>query len=69
MNYLGIDVSKATSRYVFLDNAGEKLTKPFTLDNHHQDFTKLLERLKELNLPADNILVGIEATGIWWENL
>ena len=69
MNYLGIDVSKSTSRYVFLDNDGEKFTKSFTLDNNQQDFTKLLERLKELNLPPENILIGIEATGIWWENL
>lgn len=69
MNYLGIDVSKSTSRYVFLDNDGEKFTKPFTLENNLQDFSKLLEHLKELNLSADNLLVGIEATGIWWENL
>lgn len=69
MNYLGIDVSKATSRYVFLDNAGERFTKPFTLDNNHQDFANLLSRLKELNLSPQNILIGIEATGIWWENL
>ena len=69
MNYLGIDVSKANSRYVFLDNSGERFTKPFTLDNHQQGFTKLLERLKEQNLLPENILIGIEATGIWWENL
>jgi transposase len=69
MNYLGIDVSKATSRYVFLDNDGEKLIKPFTLDNGHNDFNKLLDRLKELTLLPDNLLIGIEATGIWWENL
>lgn len=69
MNYLGIDVSKATSRFVFLDNDGEKLTKSFTLNNTHEDFNKLLLRLKELNLSTDNLLIGIEATGIWWENL
>jgi len=69
MNYLGIDVSKSTSRYVFLDNDGEKFTKSFTLDNNQQDFIKLIERLKELNLSPENILIGIEATGIWWENL
>ena len=69
MNYLGIDVSKANSRYVFLDNDGEKLVKPFTLDNGHNDFNKLLDRLKELTLLPDNLLIGIEATGIWWENL
>ncbi|OGX37121.1 MAG: hypothetical protein A3D87_00465 [Omnitrophica WOR_2 bacterium RIFCSPHIGHO2_02_FULL_50_17] len=69
MNYLGIDVSKATSRYVLLDNDGEKAAKPFTLDNNQQAFAKLLERIKELNLQPDGLLIGIEATGIWWENL
>ena len=69
MNYLGIDVSKSTSRYVLLDNDGEKSTKPFTLENNQQAFTQLLDRLKELNLQPDNLLIGIEATGIWWENI
>lgn len=69
MNYLGIDVAKATSRYVLLDNDGEKSAKPFTLDNNQQAFTQLLERLKELNLHPEGLLIGIEATGIWWENL
>ena len=69
MNYLGIDVCKSSSRYVFLDNDGEKFTEPFTLQNHQQDFLKLLERFKELNLLPENLLIGIEATDIWWENL
>ncbi len=69
MNYLGIDVSKATSRLVILNNEGEKLTKPFTLQNNDQGFNKLLSRLEELNLTPNNLLAGIEATGIWWENL
>jgi transposase len=69
MNYLGIDVSKSTSRYVLLDNDGEKTVKPFTLDNNQQAFTQLLERFKELNLQPEGLLIGIEATGIWWENL
>ena len=69
MNYLGIDVSKSTSRYVLLDNDGEKSTKPFTLENNQQAFIELLDRLKELKLQPDNLLIGIEATGIWWENI
>jgi transposase len=69
MNYLGIDVSKSTSRYVLLDNDGERAAKPFTLDNNQQAFAKLLERVKELNIQPDGLLIGIEATGIWWENL
>ena len=69
MNYLGIDVSKSASRYVFLDNNGEKLTKSFTLQNAQQHFQDLLSRLRKLDLNAENLLIGIEATGIWWENL
>ena len=46
MNYLGIDVCKSSSRYVFLDSDGERLTKPFTLQNYQQDFNKLLGRFK-----------------------
>ena len=61
--------SKSTSRYVFLENNGEKLTKAFTLQNSHQHFQDLLSRLQKLNISADNLITGIEATGIWWENL
>lgn len=69
MNYLDIDVSKSTSRCVILDNDGEKLSKTFTLQNNSQDFNKFLNRLEELNLSADNLLIGLETTAIWWENL
>lgn len=69
MHYLGIDVSKSSSRFVILDDAGERFAKAFTLQNNNQDFNELLSRLKELNLSPDNLLAGIEATGIWWENL
>lgn len=69
MYYLGIDVSKSTSRFVFLDNNGERFAKAFTLQNSKQDFTKLLSRLADLKLTPHNLLIGIEATSIWWENL
>ena len=69
MNYLGIDVSKSTSRYVLLDDDGEEAVKPFTLNNDQQGFTKLIQRFKELKLTPEHLLIGIEATGIWWENL
>ncbi len=69
MFYLGIDVSKKTHRFVILDNEGEKVTKPFSLQNTQEDFQKLLKRLKELNLSPENTLAGLEATGSFWENL
>jgi len=69
MNYLGIDISKSTSRCVFLDNNGEKLSKAFTLQNNTINFNKLLSRIDSLSIKSDDLLIGIEATGIWWENL
>jgi transposase len=69
MFYLGIDVSKSSSRYVMLDNEGEKFTQPFSLSNDKDSFAKLLLKIEKLNIKAKNILAGIEATGIWWENL
>ena len=69
MYYLGIDIAKVNGRYVTLDNNGEKFAKPFTLQNSSQNFNKLLSRFKEMKLNPDNLLIGIEATGIWWENL
>ena len=69
MFYLGIDVAKKTHRFVILDNEGEKLTKPFSLQNTQEDFQKLLKRLKELDLSFENTLAGLEATGSFWENL
>ena len=69
MHYLGIDISKSNARYVFLNDNGEKFTKSFTLQNNNNDFKNLLSRLNKLNLNPDNLLIGIEATGILWENL
>jgi transposase len=69
MFYLGIDIAKSSARYVLLDNDGEKTHKAFTLRNSIDDFNELLFTLKKLNLNHQNLLIGIEATGILWENM
>jgi len=69
MYYLGIDVSKASSRVVILNDNGEKHAKPFSIENDKSGFQTLLEQLKTLNISKNDCLAGIEATGIWWENL
>mgnify|MGYP000624973298 CR=1 FL=1 len=69
MFYLGIDVSKKTHRFAVLDSEGKRVTKSFSFQNTQQDFQKLLKQLKELDLSADNTFAGMEATGIFWENL
>lgn len=68
MFFLGIDVSKKTARYLILDEAGSKL-KSFTLENDRESFESLPERLESLSIGKDNLLIGIEATGGFWENI
>jgi transposase len=65
---LGIDVSKKSCRYFILNEEGQKL-KSFSLDNTHEAFQNLLERLKDLPIPKEKLLIGLEASGGFWENL
>jgi transposase len=65
---LGIDVSKKSCRYFILNEEGQKM-KSFSLDNTHEAFQNLLERLKGLPIPKEKLLIGMEASGGFWENL
>jgi transposase len=68
MFYLGIDVSKKSCRYLLLNQEGQK-TKSFSLDNTHEAFQNLLKRLEDLSIPKEDLLMGLEASGGFWENL
>jgi len=68
MFHLGIDVCKKTARYLILNEEGKKL-KAFTLNNDKTSLESLPERFKNLSIPRDNLLIGIEATGGFWENI
>jgi len=68
MFHLGIDVSKKSARYFILDESGSKL-KAFTLTNDKESLQNLTERFQSLSITADNLLIGIEATGSFWENI
>ena len=68
MLHLGIDVSKKAARYFILDESGSKL-KAFTLDNNKESLESLLGSLESLCITSDNLLIGIEATGNFWENI
>lgn len=68
MFHLGIDVSKNTARYFILDESGSKL-KAFSLNNDKESLESLPERFKSLSITTDNLIIGIEATGNFWENI
>lgn len=69
MNYLGIDVSKSLYRCSILNSDGEILTKNFSIESTPSGLNSLLNKFKELDLRPDNLLIGLEATGNFWENL
>lgn len=69
MYYLGIDISKKAARCVFLDDDGERWQRGFTISPTSEDLDKLLVRFGKLGLKPDNLEIGIEATGNWWENI
>lgn len=69
MYYLGIDVSKVSHQCIILDANGEALGKSFTVQSSKDDFTKLVKKLLELNIPKADLTVGLEATGNLWENI
>ena len=68
MFQLGIDLSKKTSRYLILDESGNKL-KAFTLNNDKESLESLPQRFEAISINTDNLLIGIEATGCFWENI
>jgi hypothetical protein len=68
MYYLGIDVSKTSSRCIVLRDDGSKL-KSFSVHNDHESFHELTNRLTALGCEQSNLLIGMEATGLFWENL
>ncbi len=68
MFYLGIDVSKKSCRYLLLNPEGQKV-KGFSLDNTQQAFQDLLKRFEDLSIPKEDLLIGLEASGGFWENL
>lgn len=69
MFYCGLDIAKAAHRAVVLDNEGEKASKFISFDNTAQGYDKFLEYLLTVAATAQNIKIGLEATGNHWENI
>lgn len=62
-NCLAIDVAKGKSMVTLISSCGEVLIDPYEVNHSINDFTNLLNRIK--NLKLDNISVIMESTGIY----
>lgn len=63
---IGIDVHKRTHEVIILDDMGKPLGKSFKISNTHEDLTRLLERVSNLNPDSKPLRFGMEATGHYW---
>ena len=62
-NCLAIDVAKSKSMVTLVSSCGEVLIEPYEVNHSINDFSNLLNRIK--NLKLDNISVIMESTGIY----
>lgn len=66
---VGIDVAKDKHDCFILSSEGEVLADVFTVANNREGFETLLQRIRSCARLADNIKVGLEATGHYSYNI
>src|SRR5215212_826274 len=66
---LGIDIGSATCSVAILHPDKRPVGKATPFANDAAGFATLAAKLTHLEVPADQVLIGMEATGIYWENL
>jgi transposase len=66
---VGIDIGSQTCSFCVLKPDKSQVVKPTEFANHAAGFTILRERLERLDASAQQILIGLEATSRYGENL
>ncbi|MEA2091547.1 MAG: IS110 family transposase [Campylobacterota bacterium] len=70
MYYVGIDIAKSFHVVSVIDDEETKvISKPFKINNDLKGFEKLLTILDSVSLGKSEFIIGLEATGIYGENL
>jgi transposase len=67
MKYIGVDVAKETHYGCVASNNNKILTPPFPFDNNISGFNLFLSKFKKF--PKSDIVIGLESTGVYGENL
>ena len=65
MRFAGIDIASETHVVAVVDERGEPIVRPTEFDEDATGYAKVLECLG----PASDVLVALEATGHYWQNL
>lgn len=70
MNYVGIDIAKNFHVVTILDeNEVKVFKKAFRVENDIDGYTSFIEKLDTVSINKANFLIGLEARGIYGENL
>jgi len=70
MNYIGIDIAKTFHVVTIIDeNEVKVLKKAFRVENDIDGYISFIEKLDTVSSDKTNFLIGLEATGIYGENL
>lgn len=66
MYYCGIDIAKYKHEASIIDGSGKALLDSISLTNTKEGCEKLLALFERLNIPREELLIGMEATGHYW---
>lgn len=70
MNYVGIDIAKNFHVVTILDeNEVKVFKKAFRVENDRDGYNSFIEKLDTVSVDKTNFLIGLEATGIYGENI
>ncbi|GAA6410211.1 IS110 family transposase [Blautia hominis] len=69
MIYVGIDIAKLNHFAAAISSDGEILMEPFKFTNDGDGFSLLVSKLEALALEEDNIIIGLESTAHYGDNL
>lgn len=66
MFYCGIDIAKYKHEATVIDEAGAALLDSISFPNSKEGCEKLLALFRRLDIPQEDLLIGMEATGHYW---
>ena len=69
MYYIGIDVAKVFNVVSIINENEMIIKKPFRVNNTMEDYRKFVSKLQSISTDHSDFLLGLEATGIYGENL
>ena len=69
MIYVGVDIAKLNHFASAISSDGEILIEPFKFTNDADGFQMLVAKLISLNAEPDSIIIGLESTAHYGDNL